>query len=40
MSASKTTRHAQKIQKWAEKRDGKPSKVKGIDGKKVVVSLE
>lgn len=34
MSTSKTTTDLKEIQKWAEKRDGKPSKVKGVGGKK------
>ena len=34
MSTSKTTTDLKEIQKWAEKREGKPSKVKGVDGKK------
>jgi hypothetical protein len=33
MSTSKTTIDLKKIQDWAEERGGKPSKVKGIDGK-------
>jgi hypothetical protein len=34
MSTSKTTTNLKEIQKWAEERDGKPSKVKGVGGKK------
>ena len=33
MSASKTTTDLKVIQKWAEERDGKPTKVKGVGGK-------
>jgi len=33
MSASKTTTDLKVIKKWAEERDGKPSKVKGVGGK-------
>jgi hypothetical protein len=33
MSTSKTTTDLKEIQKWAEARDGKPAKVKGVGGK-------
>jgi hypothetical protein len=33
MSASKTTTDLKVIKKWAEERDGKPAKVKGVGGK-------
>jgi hypothetical protein len=33
MSTSKTTTDLKSIKKWAEERDGKPSKVKGVGGK-------
>ena len=33
MSASKTTTDLKVIKKWAEERDGKPTKVKGVGGK-------
>ena len=33
MSTSKTTTDLNVIKKWAEERDGKPTKVKGVGGK-------
>jgi len=33
MSTSKTTTDLNVIKKWAEQRDGKPTKVKGVGGK-------
>jgi len=33
MSTSKTTTDLKSIKKWAEERDGKPSKVRGVGGK-------
>jgi hypothetical protein len=34
MSSSKTTTDLKKIKKWAEEREGKPSKVKGTEANK------
>lgn len=33
MATSKTTTNLKEIKKWAEARDGKPCKVKGVGGK-------
>lgn len=34
MSTSKTTTDLKEIRNWAEERDGKPAKVKGVSGEK------